>query len=157
MNSGGPRVSSSWFVSLSSERAVLGHLIHDVSSFKDLVTDLQSSSLTKKEQSLSNVIKFPKSNLSSDAKFEEETKNLPPQLVDCMKSAYEQVNKQYGKDLPSFELHVSGDITDTQTEQIRVAVEELMASYKERNLAMLRSILELKTEICMIKFKENLL
>jgi hypothetical protein len=94
--------------------------------------------------------------LAFDAKFYEETKNLPPQLAECLKKAYERINQIHGGDLPGFELRISDDLSNTQTEQIRVAVEGLMAAYKGRILSTLKSVMELEAEICMLKFQTNL-
>ncbi len=106
---------------------------------------------------MGNVIQFPSEKIKSksefEAKFYEETKNFPPQLADCLKKAYQEVNQLYGNDLPGFELHISDDLSNTQVIQIQEAVKELMAAYKEIILSMLKSIMELKAEICILKSK----
>lgn len=64
---------------------------------------------------------------------------------------YKRVSEGYAAELPSFELHISG-LSDTQTEQIKAAVAQLMDDYRERALSMLECIMELEAEICMLKF-----
>lgn len=109
---------------------------------------------------MSNVIQFPSEKIkfksAFDAKFHEETKSLSPQLADCLKRAYEKVMQTHGGNLPGFELRISGNLSDIQTNQIQEAVERLMAEYKERIVSILKIIMELEAKICMLKFQSNL-
>ena len=103
---------------------------------------------------LDNVIKFPteriRSKCSFDIEFQERTKDLTPELASCLKVAYERVVTQHGADLPAFELHLSG-VTDVTTEKVKSAVASLMDNNKERVLSMLKHILTLEAEICMLR------
>jgi len=103
---------------------------------------------------LSNIIQFPGSKLPSklvfDEKFDDKLRDLPPKLSECLKGMYKTVSEVYATDLPSFELHISG-LNNMQTEQIETAVVQLMGDYEERAVSMLRRIMELETEICMLK------
>ena len=103
---------------------------------------------------LDNVIQFPseriRSKLSFDLEFQERTQDLPSELANCLKVAYERVVTQHGVDLPAFELHLSG-VTDVTTEKIKSAVVSLMDDHKERVLSMLKHILTLEAEICMLR------
>ena len=106
---------------------------------------------------MGNVIQFPsekiKTELAFNKKFQDVSKNLPPQLTDCLKKAYEKVKLSYGHDLPMFELHISGNLNEIQSMQIQEAVEKLMIEYKKRILSMLEAILNLEAEICIITHK----
>lgn len=101
-----------------------------------------------------NVIKFPSEKIRGksafDIEFQERTKDLPPELARCIKSAYERVIKQHGNDLPAFELQIPGEI-DVIIERVESAVTSLMDNHKTRVLSMLKYILTLEAEICMLR------
>lgn len=107
---------------------------------------------------IDNVILFPseriRSKLTFDLQFQERTKDLPPELASCLKVAYERVVTQHGLDLPAFELHLSG-VTDMTTEKVKSAVASLMDDHKERVLSMLKHILTLEAEICILNHHPN--
>jgi len=109
---------------------------------------------------MSNIIHFPSRKASTELNFQhrffQETQDLPPQLVDCLKEMYDNLIAEGFADMPDFEVCLSEPLQASQVEQIKNAVASLMDSHQARALALLKRIMELEAKLCVQKHQSNL-